>query len=200
MEDLFPRKEGLDFTKLKTTEEGSYSITRRRDAERIMNIIRNTIHSIEQLTVTDATACNGGDTINFSLKAKHVHSIEYKHDNFEVLRNNIEVYGFKNITLYEGDCTKLFNWYTDILYIDPPWGGKEYRVQKNLDLFLSSKRLDNWLEDILLRRNRPRFIILKLPFNYNFNRLNFLSNVEAIKAFQIRTYILVIVRVHLPTS
>lgn len=67
MEDLFPRKEGLDYTKLRTTEEGSYSITRRRDAERIMNVFRSTFRNMSNMTITDATACIGGDTINFQI-------------------------------------------------------------------------------------------------------------------------------------
>jgi predicted RNA methylase len=200
MEDLFPKREGLDFTKLKTTEEGSYSITRRRDAERIFNVLRHNMPPLKDMTITDTTACNGGDTINFSLHSNHVHSIEVNHENFEVLSNNISAYGLTNITLYEGDSTQIFNWYTDVLYIDPPWGGKEYRSKKNLDLFLSNKRLDVWLEEILRRRNRPAFIVLKLPFNYKFDRFNVLSNVDHIRPFQIRTYVLVIIYVHRPTA
>jgi predicted RNA methylase len=196
MEDLFPRKEGLDYTKLRTTEEGSYSITRRRDAERIMNVFRSTFRNMSNMTITDATACIGGDTINFALHFGHVHSIELKSDNFEVLTNNIEAYDFHNVTLHHGDSTKLFNWNTNILYIDPPWGGPDYKQHKHLDLFMSEKRLDIWLEEILKRRNRPSKIVLKLPVNYNFSRLNFLSNVDYITPYQIRSYVLVVIGVH----
>lgn len=200
MEDLFPRKEGLDYSRLQTTSEGSYSITRRRDAERIMNVLRNVFPTIKQLTITDATACIGGDTLNFATQFAHVHSIEIKDDNFRALSNNVETYGFQNVTLHHADSTVLFNWNTHVLYIDPPWGGKDYRKHEKLDLYLSEKRLDTWLEEILLRRNRPNHIVIKLPVNYNFNRLNFLTNVDAIKPYQIRSYILVIITVHKPTS
>lgn len=200
MEDLFPRKEGLDYSKLQTTDEGSYSITRRRDAERIINILKSIFPLIKQMTITDATACIGGDTLNFATQFAHVHSIEVKANNFKALTNNVEVYEFQNITLHHADSTKLFNWNTHVLYVDPPWGGKDYRQHQNLDLFLSEKRLDIWLEEILLRRNRPQYIILKLPVNYNFNRLNFLVNVDAIKPYQIRSYILTVITVHRPTS
>lgn len=198
MEDLFPRKEGLDYSRLQTTEEGSYSITRRRDAERIAYVFRNNFPNMKELTITDATACIGGDTLNFASQFAHVHSIEMKDDNFRALTNNVEVYGFQNITLHHADSTVLFNWNTHILYIDPPWGGKDYKRSQNLDLFLSNKRLDLWLEEILTRRNRPNYIILKLPVNYNFNRLNFLVNIDAIKPFQIRSYLLIIITVHRP--
>jgi hypothetical protein len=196
MEDLFPKQEGLDFTKLKMTEEGSYSITRRRDAERIFYMLTQTIPDLNSLKVTDATACIGGDTINFALRCKHVDSIELKQDNFEALSNNVSQYGLSNVTLHQGDSTKLFNWYTDILYIDPPWGGKTYKDHTELDLYISNKRIDTWLEEILLKRNRPTYIILKLPTNYNFKRFNFLSNVDYIRPYRIRTYIMVIITVH----
>jgi hypothetical protein len=198
MEDLFPRKEGVDLTRLKITEEGSYSITRRRDADRIIHIFQAIIKGLSELTITDATACIGGDTLNFGIHFKHVHSIELKDENFEALTNNVEVYGFNNITLHRGDCLKIFNWNTDILYIDPPWGGKDYRTHKNLDLFLSGIRLDTWLEEVLIRKNRPSYMILKLPFNYNFTRFNFLSNVENIRPYQIRSYVLVIITSYRP--
>lgn len=199
MEDLFPRKEGIDYSKLQTTEEGSYSITRRRDAERIMNVLRGAFPNLRQLTITDATACIGGDTLNFASHFAHVHSIELKENNFKALSHNVEIYGFQNVTLHHADSTTFFNWNTHILYIDPPWGGKDYRKHKDLDLYLSEKRLDMWLEEILLRRNRPNYIILKLPVNYHFNRLNFLVNVDAIRPYQIRSYILVIITVHRPS-
>jgi 16S rRNA G966 N2-methylase RsmD len=198
MEDLFPRKEGIDYSKLQTTEEGSYSITRRRDAERILNVLRNAFPNMKHMTITDATACIGGDTLNFASHFGHVHSIELKDNNFKALTNNVEVYGFHNVTLHRADSTSFFNWNTHILYIDPPWGGKDYRKHTNLDLFLSNKRLDVWLEEILMRKNRPNYIILKLPVNYNFNRLNFLVNVDAIKPYQIRSYLLIMITVHKP--
>ena len=134
--------------------------------------------------------------MNLALVAKQVHSIEMNEENFKALHNNVEVYGLTNVELHFGDSTKIFDWDTDILYIDPPWGGKEYKQHKILDLYMSDKRLDIWLEELLLRKRRPSYIILKLPANYNFKRFDFLSNVDDIKPFQIRSYILVIIYVH----
>jgi hypothetical protein len=198
MEDIFLHKEGVDYTKLKLTEEGLYSITRRRDAERALGIMRGTIGDLKTKTITDATGCVGGDTIHFADAFQFVHSIELNEQNFQALHSNIEPYKFDNIALHNGDATKLFNWKTDVLYIDPPWGGPQYKEQKTLDLVMSSMRLDQWLEQILLRKNRPNYIFLKLPYNYNFARLNFLSNIEHIKPYKIRGYVFVSIIVHRP--
>jgi predicted RNA methylase len=196
MEEVFPLRDGIDYTRLSVTAEGEYSVTRRRDSERIMSIISKTVGGLKTKTVTDATGCVGGDTIPFALQSRFVNSIELNDDNFIALQNNVDVYGLENVTLHHGDCTTVFNWRTDILFVDPPWGGPTYKDTPTLELFLSAKRLDEWLEDVLLRKIRPSYIFLKLPHNYNFNRLNFLSNIELIKPYRIRNYILVSIRVH----
>jgi predicted RNA methylase len=160
--------------------------------------MQNVLGNTSTKTITDATGCVGGDTIQFGLNFKSVDTIEINKNNFEALKNNVAVYNLKNIKLYLGDATDLYNWKTDVLYIDPPWGGPNYREVKELDLLISATRLDIWLEQILLRKNRPSYIFLKLPTNYNFKRLNFLSNVDFIKPYRIRGYILIAITVHMP--
>lgn len=200
MEDVFPLKQGIDYTKLKLSPEGEYSVTRRRDADRIITSMKNTIGELDNKSITDATGCVGGDTIHFGLNFKQVDTIELKPENFNILKNNVSVYGLKNVRFHLGDTTELFNWKTNVLYVDPPWGGPDYKENKELDLYMSSKRIDRWLEEILLRKNRPNYIFLKLPSNYNFKRLNFLSNVDYIKPYRIRSYILVAITVHMPSQ
>lgn len=200
MEDVFPLKQGIDYTKLKLSKEGEYSVTRRRDADRILTSMKHSIGNLSDKTITDTTGCVGGDTIHFGLNFKQVDTIELKKENFAILQNNVSVYNLKNIRFHLGDSTQVFNWKTDVLYIDPPWGGPDYKENKSLDLYMSSRRIDNWLEEILLRKNRPNYIFLKLPSNYNFKRLNFLSNVDYIKPYRIRSYILVAITVHMPNQ
>ena len=188
---MFPQREGVDYTKLWTTDEGSYSITRRRDAEQIIHIMKITVPEWSEKSITDATGCIGGDTLNFATMFDKVHSIELNIDNFEALKNNVGVYGFTNISLYHGDCTDVYKWASDVLYIDPPWGGPNYRTIQNLNLFLGKIRLDEWLEDILSGPYRPSHIFLKVPLNYNTKPLQFLTNIKLITSYRIRTYMLV---------
>ena len=187
---MFPRG-SVDYSKLQTTEEGSYSITRRRDAEHIIHIIKNAVLDCETKSITDATGCIGGDTLNFATVFEKVHSIELNIDNYEALKNNVGVYGFTNITLYHGDCTEVYKWASDALYIDPPWGGPNYRTIQNLNLYLGNVRLDDWLEDILSGPYRPSHIFLKVPLNYTTKPLQFLTNIKSITSYRIRTYMLV---------
>ena len=199
MDEIFLHREDIDYTKLKLTEEGSYSVTRKKDAERIISLMTYVVGDLKTKTITDATGCVGGDTIHFAVNYNFVHSIELNKQNFEALHNNVELYNLNNVALHNGDATKLYNWKSDVLYVDPPWGGPQYKENKNLDLFMSDKRLDLWLEEILHRKNRPNYIFLKLPYNYNFSRLNFLSNVEYIRPYRIRGYLLISITVHAPS-
>ena len=196
MEELFLHRDDVDYTKIKTTEEGLYSITRRKDAERIIGLMKHVVGDLTTKSITDATGCIGGDTIHFANNYKFVHSIELNKQNFEALYNNVELYNFTNVALHNGDAVELFNWKSDVLYIDPPWGGPQYKEGKDLDLFMSKTRLDVWIENILVRKSRPNYIFIKLPYNYNFKRLNFLSNVEYIKPYRIRGYLLISIVVH----
>jgi hypothetical protein len=200
MDEVFPLREGIDYKSLKLTEEGEYSVTRRRDADRIITIMKTLLKDTKMKTITDSTGCVGGDTIHFALNFQKVDSIELNPSNFKALQNNVAVYGLNNVTLHLGDALTVFNWKTDVLYIDPPWGGPTYKDSKNLDLFMSSKRIDEWLEEILLRKTRPGHIVLKLPQNFNFTRFNFLSNVDYIKPYRIRSYILIVITVHMPKN
>jgi hypothetical protein len=192
MENVFPHKDNIDYTKLKMTPEGLYSITRRRDGEKMIGFIQNKVADISKLSVTDATACVGGDTLLFSLYFKKIDSIEWKRDNIIVLRNNVDVFAATNVTIHEGDSTKIFNWKTDVLYVDPPWGGPEYYKIPQLDLFIGTYRVDVWIEEILKRENRPKHIILKLPNNYNFSRLQFLPNIDTLNNYVIRRFVVVL--------
>ena len=200
MEEVFPYKENIDYTLLRTTEEGLYSVTRRKDSEKITSIISQFVGEPNLKTIADGTACIGGDSIQFGLHFQTVHSIEANKDNVDALTHNVGVYDLTNVKIYHGDVTKVFNWHVDVLYLDPPWGGPDYRQTQNLDITFGNKRLDLWLEEILMKKFRPAFIFLKLPRNYNFKRLNFLPNTEHIKAFHVRNYILISIRVHVYTS
>jgi len=167
----FPKSRRVTYKSLRMTPEGEYSMTKRSDGEKLLRIMRGTLKSLKDKTITDLTGNVGSDTILFGLHFKDVKSIEINAENFEVLKHNVETYGLSNVELFLGDSTKLYNWDTDVLYIDAPWGGPDYKLKQNLDLFLGDVRLDTFLSEVITRKNKPSYIVLKLPRNYNFARL-----------------------------
>jgi predicted RNA methylase len=188
LETMFPEKEGVEYDKLKVTPEGEYSITRRADGKRLLQKMISIVGPLNKKHITDLTGNVGGDTILFGLNYKTVESIEYIKENFDALENNVRVFELDNVNLHFGDSTKLYKWYTDVLYIDPPWGGPDYKEKENLDLFLGDVRLDLFIKDILAQEWRPNYVFLKLPRNYNFGRLENLLNVKQLHKFSIRSF------------
>jgi len=184
---MFPEKEGVDYTKLMMTQEGEYSMTRRQDSKRIVQKMLTLIGNTNK-HITDLTGNVGGDTIMFGLHFKSVDSIEHNQENFEALKNNVDVFGLKNVTLHFGDSTRIYNWHTDVLYIDPPWGGPDYKEKENLDLYLADVRVDMFVNHVIEQPWKPRYIFLKLPRNYNFERFSMIAKVHK---FAIRNFTLV---------
>jgi hypothetical protein len=188
---MFPEKHGVDYSILKMTPEGEYSITRRNDGKKILQRMTSILGTTKQKCITDLTGNVGGDTILFGLNFGRTDSIEIDNDNFAALKHNVETFRLKNVKLHHGDCTQLFDWKTDVLYMDPPWGGPEYKEKENLDLFLGKQRIDSWLSTILEEDWRPNFVFIKLPSNYNFDRLKDLPNVFSMQRFAIRGFYLI---------
>lgn len=190
MEVLFPKKAGVDYSKLKMTPEGEYSITKRKDGEVLLAHMKSMIKGIKTKSITDLTGNVGGDTILFGIHFKDVKSIEMNPENFEALKNNVEVFGLKNVDVMQGDSTKVYVWKTDVLYLDPPWGGPEYKTKKELDLYLGDERVDLFLNRILKQDTKPDYIFMKLPANYYFDRLKDLP-VTKLKKFKIRGFVII---------
>jgi hypothetical protein len=194
---MFPEKSGTDYSKLKMTPEGEYSITKKHDSIKIIECMRKLSGSLKNKSIADLTGNVGGDTIRFGMNFKYVDSYELNPENFDALKNNVEVYNLdKKVKLHMGDATKLFDKKVDILYMDPPWGGPDYKDKVNLDLFLGDQRIDLFLKSILEKDSRPLYVFLKLPSNYNFERFTDLPNIaEIIHKFKIRNFYLVGIKV-----
>lgn len=128
--------------------------------------------SPEDAIITDATAGVGGDTISFAKNFKHVHSIEIDQRRSEYLKNNINVYKLKNVSIYNNNCLNLLFNFTDhnVVFIDPPWGGKKYKLYDKLTLKINDITIES-LCNILLTHEKskknPELVVLKLPINYD---------------------------------
>jgi predicted RNA methylase len=185
---------------IQLTEEGKYSYTKREDGERTISFLKRMIPSLQSRSILDGTGNVGGDTILFGLYFHTVHSIELDPDNFKALTHNVNLYKLKNVHLHEGDTTVLYKEYpSDILYLDPPWGGPDYKEKKELDLSMGDHRVDVFLRDSFLSKEaiwRPKYIVLKLPFNYKWDRLDALEGIESTNTFRIRNYRIVVMKVH----
>jgi|SaaInlStandDraft_1057018.scaffolds.fasta_scaffold01999_16 16S rRNA G966 N2-methylase RsmD len=174
---------------LQISNVGEYSMTPPKDAKKLCKIIKK--YFDKNITITDTTANNGGNTIAFALEFNSVNAVEIEKKEYDILVNNINVYKLKNVKTYNNDYLKVLEKLEqDIIFIDPPWGGKEYKKENNLQLYLSNKNL---FEIIDLLKNKCQSIICKVPFNYCFNKLfEKYKKIKKIHLYKFKKYVIFI--------
>uniref|UniRef100_A0A6C0CTX7 Trimethylguanosine synthase n=1 Tax=viral metagenome TaxID=1070528 RepID=A0A6C0CTX7_9ZZZZ len=148
---------------LKLDDEAFYSVTDQYTADRISKDILRVIPDLQ--IITDATACIGGNTYSFSKYFHKVNAIEVDFLRYQYLQHNIKVLETSNVDIYLSDlliaCHRL---YQDLIFIDPPWGGPEYKSKEVVDLFISEVELSEVCEHI---KDTSKYIALKVPTNFN---------------------------------
>ena len=94
--------------------------------------------------VTDCCACVGGNTISFAKRFKFVNTVEYSRSRAAALQHNINVCGVgSKCKVFVGDYGYwLPRIKQDVVYMDPPWGGVDYKQHDKLDLTLGPLPLD----------------------------------------------------------
>ena len=171
--------------KLLITNIGKYSITKPLQGKWIKSILIDFFKvkkiNTKFLSIIDANAGIGGDTIYFSKYFQNVHAIEKNDIHFNVLKNNINALHLKNVSLYEGNFINIIKEHNltnikNILYMDPPWGGPEYKKQDFIDLEIeldkpNEKKLHEVMNELFKYFN---IIFLKAPINIKIIKSNFL--------------------------
>jgi 16S rRNA G966 N2-methylase RsmD len=155
-----------------------YSITLPEKADMITEIIRKNYQlmfptdNLEELIITDAMACIGGNTLSFSKCFKDVNANEINTTRFQYLVHNMKEYTRDNICFYNDNYLNLIKKLKqNIVFIDPPWGGPIYKSQYKMDIMiqkddLSEVKLDEIIEEIF-ENQETKMIIYKLPINHN---------------------------------
>ena len=158
---------------IKMDNEAFYSVTDQYTADRISKDIIKVLPHLQ--IITDATACIGGNTYSFSKYFTQVHAIELDFQRYHYLQNNLTVLETNNVDVYHGDlmvvCQQL---YQDLIFIDPPWGGPDYKTKSSVDLYLSDIELSDVCEHI---KDATRYIAIKVPVN--FNESGFIENTQS---------------------
>ena len=184
--NMFPYTYNYD--KLQYDDEGLWSITIPTDADKISKIIKKELNNNSILI--DATCGLGGNIISFSKYFKKVIGIEINIDRYKMLLNNTKLYNLNNIYIINNNCINFIcniKIKYDGIFLDPPWGGPNYKYIKNIRLKLSNYSL---IDIIRLIKNINNIkIFIKLPFNYDlteFYNLNY-------KIYKINNFYLLVI-------
>jgi hypothetical protein len=171
---LFPIHNNKDiFNKLKIDYDSVSYISSPLYANKISKIISNYFNNKKNIIITDCTAGCGGDTISFLMKFKKVYSIEKNINRYLNLLNNILQYKLtKKSKVFCGSVINILHTITDhnVVYFDPPWGGKDYYKSTQLRLNIDDTPLEIFVQNYIQNTDfikLPKIFVFKLPYNYD---------------------------------
>ena len=170
---------------LRMDEVASFSVTEARFADNISQFIRNLprLKSAKvPLKIVDATACVGGNSMSFLRYFSTVYAVELNIERaqmlnknmrncktvLERLNNGVSLGEFK---VFPGDFLKLrakqghhLSKSANVIFLDPPWGGKTYKDSKFVRLKLGGIPMCD-VSNIL--KGSCQYVVMKLPVNYD---------------------------------
>lgn len=173
---LFPLPPSKNYHNLMIDDAAVSYITTPSNSELITAIIDSHIpnHIMRSdITVFDGTACVGGDTITFGRIFGTVIAAEIDETRYRMLTNNLLEFELYNVVPINSDCIKLYKRinFIDIMYFDPPWGGRHYKSENNLRLMIGDiyidELVDNIFDDTDQLQSNVQLVVLKLPKNYD---------------------------------
>lgn len=173
---LFTRK----IAQIQMDEIATFSVTKMCVADEMTRTLIRLPGISERSHVADCTACVGGNTVSFARRFDRVTSIELDPRRCAMLQNNIrvcenEVRGYRRgryfarVDVRRGDCTRvcLDLPRQDILFFDPPWGGKAYKEKDKIPLYLGGILLDDIARAL---GHVCTYVAMKLPLNADVRR------------------------------
>ena len=124
---------------------------------------------ISKLTITEMTACIGGNVISFAKKFKYVNAIELCEERYNFLNHNLKTLNLhKNVSTIMGDSLiEVANLRQDIVFFDIPWGGKNYKFKEKINLYISKIPSYNACN---LVKDYTKMVIMKIPNNFNLDK------------------------------
>lgn len=152
------------------TMQGVYSVSSAEQARGVLDICRSACHaakkSIHTMTILDANACIGGNSVHFAKIFRRSVLVELDPINIEALRYNLRSLLLKKderkVEIIEGNCVPMVNRVAlDIMFYDPPW---EQRDQHNVPYY-TYDQLTYTSDDVAFMCRGVWLVIFKLPLD-----------------------------------
>ena len=176
----FTEAEGaiIDYSKLRASAATEYSSEIPHHISQLIDQIMATPKLKRANRVLDMTAHVGGFALPWATKFPRdkVIAVEQDTKNFNNLQHNIKALKLKNVEAVHASSTDYMRDLKphsfDFAYLDPPWGGPDYKYKKGMQLYLgqmSVPEIVQWLFDYSI----CEWVFLKAPGNYDFQGLPF---------------------------
>lgn len=172
---------------------GMYSISTPKKADIISRIISDCLHKYvptKKIVVTDAMAGVGGNVISFSRYFGHVNAVELDPLRYQYMVSNCSLFACHNITPIQQNYLNLFTKIKqDVIFIDPPWGGKNYKDFESIHLSIGDISVEDLCKHIIDNK-LCRLLVLKLPKNID---ISILMQFPKKKLYDLKKMILVLI-------
>jgi 16S rRNA G966 N2-methylase RsmD len=177
-----------------------FSVTPYKVADEITHILFDLVKDSptkQSKIITDGTACVGGNTISFAKMFTYVNAIEMNENRCSMLFRNVEiarkVLDFKSCSSIKIFCDDFLDILSrlkqDIVFLDPPWGGKDYKSKTTVPLYLCAKPIH---EIVLYCLKYSQYVALKLPKNAETSYLQSDPRMEIILIKEFPSFLLLI--------
>lgn len=156
---------------IETDTEGLHSVTPEKTAQEIAELVATP-------EVIDAFCGIGGNAIAFAAGCQRVYAFDLNSHRLEMAQHNAQVYHRHNITFIEDDFRNHSEIAAGTVFLDPPWGGMDYRDKNPFTLADFIPTGDELLQYCLARFKRT---IFRVPFNFDLEELKQLDRPYKIK-------------------
>lgn len=189
----------IDYKKIKVNDVAKYSMTRPFEANQIVNIIKQQLLKINKdpkdCIITDGTCGVGGDTLHFSQHFKYVNSVDILFENSNLLYENCKFFNITNVNIITNNFLNIHHLLNhDILYLDPPWGGVNYKNENIVNIKLDNLNMLELINKIKLNFNENLLFFIKVPLNVDMNFIPFKDKYIIYNKRNIPTFFLINIR------
>lgn len=184
-------------SELQMDEVGSYSITDMKSADQISKLIIKILNT-NNATVLDLCAGIGGNTISFAKYFTHVTAVEVSLIRCQILEHNLNLLELhKNVDIVNENLCSIIDYllFYDVIFIDPPWGGIDYKNYETIDICINENI--SFAEVCCRLSLHTKMVVLKLPVNFNLEkfRRDTIDSVEIIyTTLKIRKMLVIVLR------
>ena len=168
------RVEGFDFSLFHTNKESQYSSLLPKHVKKVNDIMKGWFTN--PLHIIDATAHIGVDTVHFAKMFPNatIDSFEINKETFDLLTLNVKAFKLSSkIRIHHSSFINAdLDQKSSFIYIDAPWGGKEYAEAKEgtYELYLDAINVKEITRRLIVN-GKTDTVVLKVPRNYRFDDL-----------------------------
>ena len=192
---IFPFQRGLDYKKLKLTNIGVYSASKKGDLDKLISYLQKEYGDLKKKVIIDGNGGVGNTTLFLSYVFGMVVSVEIMKKHADLIENNMKVYGRKNVKVMNYDFFDIgLKVKSNFVLFDMPWGGKKYAEKNKLILGFNNVRISCIINKLIDSGKIMDGIILFCPYNFDIGGFVKRIKIKNIKKIGLKKHYWVVIK------